>query len=249
MITFNWLVPVTFRRPAQYPSVTGLCGRLLTVFVECVPFETALRIWDLLLHDGAKARRLAILLTAQIPFRIALAALRINEDQLLKVSCLLRLASFFRCIYSSPATISTPYCCSLFRSTTMFRYSVHSRLAARPCPLTQSQRLYLPYFRLFAHTQTLSRKLYDADLLCKVRLKLPLLWRILKLSNDTSQLSLQEAMVISTYGIMGFSLQEVTELRAKYLSQVPLRTARPNRCRCKRNWRRWMQLGVSSKLK
>ena len=29
-------------------------------------------------------------------------------------------------------------------------------------------------------------------------------------------------MVISTYGILGFSLQEVTELRAKYLSQVPL---------------------------
>ncbi len=58
-----------------FSSFVSFSGRLLTVFVDCVPVSTLLRIWDCFLYEGAK-----------IPFRIALAMLQLNQAQILKVA-------------------------------------------------------------------------------------------------------------------------------------------------------------------
>lgn len=63
---FNHFLEVNFE-PSMYGS-----GWFMTIFANSIPFECALRIWDIFLVEGKK-----------IVFRIALAVFKLNQSALL----------------------------------------------------------------------------------------------------------------------------------------------------------------------
>lgn len=64
LITFNWL---------------------LTVYVDCLPIESVLRVWDTFLFEGGK-----------VPFRFALAIFKMNEAAILKQTDKMELFQFMK---------------------------------------------------------------------------------------------------------------------------------------------------------